>query len=116
MSQRLEVLYNKKPSYNIVIEANFSKLAEELSSLDSAERKVCIITDSIVAPLYLEEVTNLLQPICKTVVSYTFKAGEEQKNLNSVNDIYRFLIENHFDRKDMLLALGGGVVGDMTIR
>ena len=114
MSQRLEVLYNKKPSYNIVIESNFNKLAEELSSLGSCERKICIITDSIVGPLYLEEVTNLLQPICKTVISYTFKAGEEQKNLNSVNDIYRFLIENHFDRKDMLLALGGGVVGDMT--
>ena len=114
MSQCLEVLYNKKPSYNIIIESNFNKLPEELLSLDCANRKICIITDSIVGPLYLDEVTNLLQPICKNVISYTFKAGEEQKNLNSVNDIYRFLIENHFDRKDMLLALGGGVVGDMT--
>lgn len=114
MSQCLEVLYNKKPSYNIIIESNFNKLPEELLSLDCANRKICIITDSIVGPLYLDEVINLIQPICKNVISYTFKAGEEQKNLNSVNDIYRFLIENHFDRKDMLLALGGGVVGDMT--
>ena len=40
MSQRLEVLYNKKPSYNIVIEADFQKLAEELQTLDCSMRKI----------------------------------------------------------------------------
>ena len=114
MSQRLEVLYNKKPCYNIIIEPSFHKLVEELESLNCYSRKVCIITDSIVEPLYLEEITNLISPICKFVTSYTFKAGEEQKNLNTIQDIYGFLIEHHFERNDMLLALGGGVVGDMT--
>lgn len=114
MSQQLEVLYNKKPCYNIIIESGFHKLSEQLEALDCSNRKLCIITDSIVGPLYLDEVSNLIKPICKSVTSYTFKAGEEQKNLNSVNDIYRFLIEHNFDRKDMLIALGGGVVGDMT--
>ena len=56
----------------------------------------------------------MLEPICKKAVSFTFQAGEERKNLSTVNDIYRFLIEQQFDRKDMLVALGGGVVGDMT--
>lgn len=46
--------------------------------------------------------------------TYVFKAGEENKNLNTVEDVYEFLIQNHFDRKDMLVALGGGVVGDLT--
>lgn len=40
--------------------------------------------------------------------------GEEHKNLDTVRDVYRFLIEEGFDRKDMLLALGGGVCGDLT--
>ena len=114
MSKRLEVLYNKKPNYNILIETDFQELVTELQTLDCSNRKICIITDSIVGPIYLEEVTNLLKPICKHLVSYSFKAGEEQKTLDSVKDIYRFLIDMNFERKDMLIALGGGVVGDMT--
>ena len=50
--------------------------------------------------------------VCPSTAS--FAAGEENKNLNTVQDLYEFLIENHFDRKDMLAALGGGVVGDLT--
>ena len=114
MSQKLEVLYNRKHCYDIVIENSFQSLCEEIKKLNIVNKKLCIITDSIVGSIYLEEVINMLTPVCKNIISYTFQAGEEQKNLNSVNDIYRFLIEEHFDRKDMLLALGGGVVGDMT--
>lgn len=114
MSQRLEVLYNKKPCYDIIIENSFEKLGTEIKKLDIANKKICIITDSIVGSIYLNEVSNLLEPICKNLVSFTFQAGEENKNLTTVNDIYRFLIEEKFDRKDILIALGGGVVGDMT--
>ncbi|MBR4980956.1 MAG: 3-dehydroquinate synthase [Lachnospiraceae bacterium] len=114
MSQILEVLYNRKPCYNIIIENSFEKFNVEINKLDIADKKLCIITDSIVGPIYLEEVLTLLQPLCKKVVSFSFQAGEERKNLATVNDIYRFLIEQNFDRKDMLIALGGGVVGDMT--
>lgn len=114
MSHKLEVLYNKKPCYNIIIESNFSKLAEELESLETANRKICVVTDSNVGSIYKEEVCKLLQPISKEVLSYSFAHGEESKTLNTVQDIYRFLIEKKFDRKDMLVALGGGVVGDLT--
>ena len=114
MSQILEVLYNKKPCYNIIIENSFIKLSEEIEKLDTINKKICIITDSIVGSLYLEEVLSFLKPICQNVVSFTFQSGEERKNLTTVNNIYRFLIEQKFDRKDMLVALGGGVVGDMT--
>lgn len=114
MSQRLEVLYNKKPCYDIVIESDFSKLSEEINKLDTANKKICVVTDSIVGSIYKEEVLKHLEPICKKTVSFTFQAGEERKNLTTVNDIYRFLIEQNFDRKDLLVALGGGVVGDMT--
>ena len=114
MSQKLEVLYNRKPCYNIVIESDFNNLSSEISDLDSCNKKICIITDSVVGSIYLDEVKQMLEPICKKAVSFTFQAGEERKNLSTVNDIYRFLIEQQFDRKDMLVALGGGVVGDMT--
>ena len=114
MSQKLEVLYNRKPCYDIVIENSFKKLCEKIEKLDCTNKKICIVTDSIVGSIYLDEVMTLLKPVCKNVLSFTFQSGEERKNLTTVNDIYRFLIEQKFDRKDMLIALGGGVVGDMT--
>ena len=114
MSQRLEVLYNRKPCYDIVIEQTFNNLTDEINKLDCSNKKICIITDSIVASLYKDEVIRLLEPICKNVVFYSFSSGEAQKNLSTVNNIYSYLIEHQFDRKDILLALGGGVVGDIT--
>lgn len=114
MSQRLDVLYEKKHCYDIVIEKDFQTLSREIEALGSSQKKIAVITDSVVGALYMEEILNLLKPVCKTVVSYTFKAGEEQKNLNTIHDIYRFLIEHSFERSDMLIALGGGVVGDIT--
>lgn len=114
MSQRLEVLYNRKPCYDIVIEQDFNNLSDEISKLECSNKKICIITDSIVSPIYKNELLNVLEPVCKNVYFYCFTAGEKQKNLSTVNNIYSYLIEQHFDRKDILLALGGGVVGDIT--
>ena len=58
MSQKLEVLYNRKPSYNIVIEQGFKQLTEEINTLECSNKKICIITDSIVGSIYLDEVTK----------------------------------------------------------
>ena len=114
MSQLLEVLYNKKPCYDIVIEQNFDNLVNAINKLECSNKKLCIITDSNVNSIYGEEIAKLLKDCCKEVFLYTFEAGEEQKNLDTVKNIYRYLIENKFDRKDMLVALGGGVTGDIT--
>ncbi len=114
MAQRLNVMYNKKPCYDIVFAREFAGLAEELVELQVAEKKICIITDSTVDGLYGEEVEKLLSSICKKVVRYVFSAGEANKTLDTVKGAYTFLIEEGFDRKDMLIALGGGVVGDLT--
>ena len=110
----MEVLYNRKPCYDIVIEQNFNNLSNELSKLECSNKKICVITDSIVSPIYKDELLKVLEPVCKSVYFYCFTAGEKQKNLSTVNNIYSYLIEQHFDRKDILLALGGGVVGDIT--
>lgn len=114
MSERLPILYNKKPCYDIVFTKSFDELWEELKGLGCENRRICIVTDSRVDELYGAEVLEILQGKCLKAVKYAFPYGEEHKNLDTVKGIYKFLIEEGFDRKDLLLALGGGVVGDTT--
>ena len=114
MSERLTINYEKKPCYDIVFAESFAELTEELSKLNISEKKVCVVTDSHVKGLYGDEVMSLLRGKCKKNVIYSFPAGEENKTLDTVREAYRFLIEEKFDRKDLLIALGGGVVGDVT--
>lgn len=114
MSERLPVNKDRKFCYDIVFEDNFDDLADELEFMEPAERKLCIVTDSTVEPLYAAEVKNVLEKICKEVHVFAFPAGEESKNLGVVQELYTFLIERHFDRNDIMIALGGGVVGDLT--
>lgn len=112
--ERLSISYNRKPCYDIVFTRSFDELPAELEALDVKERKVCIITDSRVDEHYGEQVLEILRGCCRKAVKYVFPHGEENKNLDTVRGIYRFLIEEGFDRKDLLFALGGGVVGDTT--
>ncbi len=121
MSERLPIMYNKKPCYDIVFTQSFRELAGELQGLYGGpeqqgleSRKICIVTDSTVDGLYGGQVQEQLEGICRKVVKYAFPSGEEHKNLDTVKDIYTFLIRENLDRKDLLLALGGGVVGDTT--
>jgi len=114
MSQRLQVMMNRKPCYDIVFAPNFESLQEELALLETAEKKLCIVTDSKVDSIYGEAVLSLIQRSCAKTVKFVFENGEENKNLDTVKKLYQFLIEEKFDRKDMLVALGCGVVGDLT--
>ena len=114
MPSRMTVNYNSKPCYDIVFEQSFEDLPGEIEKICDRSRRLCIVTDSNVAPLYLDKVKEVLDGKYKKLCSYIIPAGEENKNLDNIKEIYRFLIEEGFDRKDMLLALGGGVVGDMT--
>lgn len=111
---RLLVHENKHPIYEIVLKSSFEELRFELEKLDIGKKKACIVTDSNVGPLYEEEIHRMLDGLCAKVVTFQFEAGENHKNLNTIQDIYETLIVNQFDRKDLLIALGGGVVGDMT--
>lgn len=114
MCDRINILYEKKPCYDIVFSKDFHGLAEELIGLGIKDRKVCIITDSNVSSLYGDEIMGILNGNCKKNVLFTFPAGEENKTLDTIKDIYTFLIQEKFDRKDLLIALGGGVTGDIT--
>lgn len=112
MAGRLTIRKDQLPIYDIVLEHNFDNLIKEFERLNITDKKFCIVTDSNVSKLYLESLKAKLNGL--SVYSYVFEAGEEHKNLDTVRDIYEYLILNHFERKDMLIALGGGVVGDTT--
>lgn len=114
MAKRITVTTPSKVNYDIVISNDFTGLAKELEAFDIASRKLCIITDSNVGELYADSLTAALVSCCREIYVFTFPAGEASKTLSTVQDAYRFLIEHGLDRKDMLLALGGGVVGDLT--
>ena len=74
--------------------------------------QVMIVSNDIVAPLYLQQAKALFADFqCQTVI---LPDGEQHKTLNDLNLIYDALLSNHFDRYCTLVALGGGVVGDMT--
>ncbi len=73
--------------------------------------RVHIVTDSHVAPLYLN---GLMQQFDLPVSSTVIPAGEEYKRLATVENIYHDLLKNGLTRKDLIIALGGGVTGDIT--
>ena len=83
---------------------------EEILKTFSPSR-VHIVTDSNVAPLYLEPLAQQFElPVSSTVIP----AGEEHKRLSTVEGLYHDLLAVGFTRKDLIIALGGGVVGDIT--
>lgn len=76
--------------------------------------RVAVISDSNVAPLYLERTRTGLEEAGFAVSSYVFPAGEGSKNLSTLSGILEFLAGERLTRTDCIAALGGGVTGDMA--
>src|SRR5471030_2011771 len=76
--------------------------------------KVAVVSNSTVAPLYLERVERALRGAGKHVISIVLPDGEEYKNWSSLMQIFDALLAAKADRKTTLIALGGGVIGDLT--
>lgn len=100
-------------SYPIYITTDYSNLAKSMS-LAKLNGKIALITDNNVDKAQGEACINALESNGFNVYKYVIEAGEKSKNLDTVKDIYKFLIDNRFERNSVLLALGGGVVGDIT--
>ena len=75
---------------------------------------VTIVTNTVVEPLYGETLRRALAPLGKTVSTVVLPDGEQYKTLHTLNQIFDALLGAHADRKTTLIALGGGVTGDMT--
>ncbi len=75
-------------------------------------KEVVVVTNVTVAPLYLERLLTLLPD--KRVETVTLPDGEEYKTLAVLDDIFTAMLEQHFSRRVTVIALGGGVIGDMA--
>ena len=84
MSERLPILYNKKPCYDIVFTQSFDELWDELKALGCDGKRLCIVTDSRVDGFYGNEILGILKDRCLKAVKYVFPNGEENKNLDTV--------------------------------
>ena len=102
----------QKNKYKIVISKEaISK--KNLAPLLKQHKKILILTDDGVPPKIVKKVTG----ICKTstkVFKIILKRGEKAKSINNFQRILNFLAENNFDRTDVIIAIGGGVVGDIS--
>jgi len=76
--------------------------------------KAAIVTNTTVAPLYLEQVAAPLRAAGRDVVEIVLPDGEEYKHWGSLMQVFDALLANKCDRKTTLVALGGGVIGDLT--
>lgn len=76
--------------------------------------RVAVITDDIVSNLYLERVKASLQKSGFSFCAMSFAHGEDSKSHETLFQVYNFLIENQITRSDFIIALGGGVVGDLA--
>lgn len=111
-------LKGKHISSTILIGRGILDQAGELCSAELSGRKapsaICVITDSNVEQLYLKAVLEQLAIFEVPVHSHVIPAGEEYKNLVTVSRIYEDLSAKRFGRDDMIVALGGGVTGDIA--
>lgn len=111
----LSVKTGDHQGYTIYFEQSFEHFAELLEKdCKISGRKVCIVSDSNVFPLYGSQIIEALGSHCITVSQFIFPAGEQNKTLDTVRNLYEHLILNHFERRDLIVALGGGVVGDLA--
>lgn len=94
-------------SYDIVVERGVLSRANELLKLD---RRVMIITDSGIP----KEYSSRLALLCKSPYIYTVPSGEESKSFTFAEKICAAMLENKFTRKDCVVAIGGGVCGDLA--
>lgn len=77
-------------------------------------KHVAIVTNTTVAPLYLDKLSQTLQASGVTVIPIILPDGEAYKNTETLNTIYDVLLQNRCERSTTLIALGGGVIGDLT--
>jgi len=102
-------------SYTILIKSGILKDAGQIISSEFPVQKTAtIITNTTIAPLYLQTVVRSLQKEFKNINTIIIPDGENTKCFNRLRMIYEKLSKYNLDRKSPIIALGGGVVGDIT--
>ena len=108
------VTVNASKSYDIKIGPGLlTTLGAEARNLGKA-KKVAIVSETNVYPLYGKQAEMRLKNAGFEVISFVFPAGEENKSAATYLELLNFLAENKLTRTDLIVALGGGVVGDLA--
>lgn len=105
---------NTARAYDILVGRGLLEQAGALSREVNGGSRALIVTDSHVFPLYAGAAARSFEEAGYQTAVFTFPAGEENKRLEIIAEIYGRLAAGGFTRKDLLVALGGGVTGDMT--
>ena len=105
---------NVGKGYDILIEKGILSSAAEYIKTVTNAKKICIISDTNVYSIYGDNIKSQLESNGYEVFDFVFKAGEESKTTSTVISMVEYLAENEFTRNDLVVALGGGVTGDMA--
>lgn len=97
----------KENSYDILVERGILNRAGEILNL---KRRVLVVTDSGVPEIYAKTVAKQ----CKEPIICTVESGEASKSLETFGTLLQKMLDNNFSRKDCVVAVGGGVVGDLS--
>lgn len=101
-------------SYDILIGPNLLAQADHYLADFVSQRHVIIISDTNTAPLYQDQLCDRLSPITRRIDKLTIPAGEASKSLAQFASLMEELLALEVDRKAVLIALGGGVIGDLV--
>lgn len=113
-STRVVVNLPHDDSYDVRIGPGLLDGLGEYARSVTAAQEALIITDSQVAPLYLDQVKDSLRHAGFRVVDITIPAGEAVKTLTCAGEIWEAMAQSGFARDSVVVALGGGVVGDIA--
>ncbi len=105
---------NVGKGYEILIEKGIISSSGDYIKEISKAKKVCLISDTNVYPIYKDKVIKSLEENGFKVIKYVFEAGESSKTIQTVTKMVEFMAENALTRNDLVVALGGGVCGDMA--
>ena len=101
-------------NYDVIIGSGLLQSLGSYAAAVKKANKVCIVSETNVWPLYGQQAKQSLLDAGFEVIEYVFRAGEQFKNAAVYLDLLYFLADNQITRTDLIVALGGGVVGDMA--
>lgn len=111
-----KITINASKTYDVLTAPGLIGQSGELvrQALGDKVKKVCIVTDDNVAPLYRPALKESLLKAGFRVASFIFPHGEKSKCMATVSKLLEFLAQQQLTRSDALIALGGGITGDLT--
>lgn len=101
-------------AYQILVQSGLLSVADEMLQTHVSGEHVVVVTDDTVGPIYLEPFCTAIDKVADRVDTITIKTGESSKSVKVLDGLWQHLVDNGTDRKSIVIALGGGVVGDLA--